>query len=301
MSIRDIFLALLVITVWGANFTVIKVGVDNISPMLLAGLRYVFTALPAVFFIPRPQLAWKYIIAYGMTVGVGQFSMLFYAISVGMPAGLASVVLQFQAIFTMLFAVFFLKERLVSTQVIGMLVEVGGLYLIGRDIAGASQGTPLYALLLTLLAAAFWAASNIVVSMAAKASQRTGVKLDMPGLVIWSSLIPPVPFFLLGTWTDSAAAIWSELTHLNGSSIFAIVYLSYGATLFGYGMWSVLLGKYKAAKVAPLSLLIPVIGLAIAQVVLQEPITGQQLWGCGIIMLGLVLSLLPQLWQKAVK
>ncbi|WP_412582399.1 EamA family transporter [Selenomonas sp. WCT3] len=74
--------------------------------------------------------------------------------------------------------------------------------------------------------------------------------------------------------------------------------MSYGATLFGYGMWSVLLGKYTAAKVAPLSLLIPVIDPAIAQIILHESITGLQLAGCGIIMLGLIVSLLPQLWQS---
>ena len=119
---------------------------------------------------------------------------------------------------------------------------------------------------------------------------------NMPGLVIWSSLIPPLPFLLLACLTDSAAVIWSDLAHINASSLFAIVYLSYGATLFGYGMWSVLLGKYTAAKVSPLSLLIPVIGLAIAQIILHESITGLQLAGCGIIMLGLIVSLLPQLW-----
>ena len=59
MPLKDILAALVVIVVWGANFVVIKVGVDEIPPMLLGALRFLFVAFPAVFFVPRPAVHWR--------------------------------------------------------------------------------------------------------------------------------------------------------------------------------------------------------------------------------------------------
>ena len=291
MKRRDLILALLVVIVWGANFTVIKLGLAGLPPMLLVALRYTFAAVPAIFFVKRPDIGWKYIIAYGMAVGVGQFSCLFYAMNIGMPAGTSSVILQSQVFFTLIFAAVLLKEHLRIFHALGVIISAIGLFFISGNIgSGQMSSLPLGALFLTLLAAAFWGVSNIIVRFASKQAAAQGKTIDMFGLVVWSSLVPPLPLFIFALILDSPETLLNIVLGLSGQSIFAILYLSFLATLFGFGLWSFLLSKYPAGKVAPLSLLVPITGLITARAVLGEQLMPIQWLGCGIIILGLIIS-----------
>lgn len=291
MKIWDRILAVFVVVLWGINFTVIKFGVNEMSPMLLVALRYVFAALPAIFFVKRPDTSWKYIVAYGMTVGVGQFSCLFYAENIGMPAGVASVVLQAQAFFTILLAGALFKEKIRAGQIAGLIVAGAGLFFISGNI-GTHGGTaiPGVAFLLTVIAALFWGISNIIVRYASREAEAKGKNLNMFSMVIWSSLVPPFPMLAAAVIMDKPVLVLHQLSHINASAAFSILYLALLATLIGYGLWSTLLAKYPAGKVAPLSLLVPVAGLITAQIVLKEKLTTIQ-WGGGlIIILGLLIS-----------
>ena len=291
MKRRDLILALLVVIVWGANFTVIKLGLAGLPPMLLVALRYTFAAVPAIFFVKRPDIGWKYIIAYGMAVGVGQFSCLFYAMNIGMPAGTSSVILQSQVFFTLIFAAVLLKEHLRIFHALGVIISAIGLFFISGNIgSGQMSSLPLGALFLTLLAAAFWGISNIIVRFASKQAAAQGKTIDMFGLVVWSSLVPPLPLFIFALILDSPETLLNIVLGLSGQSIFAILYLSFLATLFGFGLWSFLLSKYPAGKVAPRSLLVPITGLITARAVLGEQLMPIQWLGCGIIILGLIIS-----------
>ena len=291
MKRRDLILALLVVIVWGANFTVIKLGLAGLPPMLLVALRYTFAAVPAIFFVKRPDIGWKYIIAYGMAVGVGQFSCLFYAMNIGMPAGTSSVILQSQVFFTLIFAAVLLKEHLRIFHALGVIISAIGLFFISGNIgSGQMSSLPLGALFLTLLAAAFWGISNIIVRFASKQAAAQGKTIDMFGLVVWSSLVPPLPLFIFALILDSPETLLNIVLGLSGQSIFAILYLSFLATLFGFGLWSFLLSKYPAGKVALLSLLVPITDLITARTVLGEQLMPIQWLGCGIIILGLIIS-----------
>lgn len=291
MKKKDIILALLLVTIWGVNFTVIKLGLGGVPSMLLVALRYLLTVFPAIFFIKKPNTEWKYIVMYGLFVGVGQFACLFYAMEIGMPAGIASIVLQIQAFISPVLAMLFLNERLKTKQIIGFIIAASGLVIIG--MANAKSGIdsiPIAAIVLNLLAPFFWAASNIVARIASDKAQAKGEKLDMFSLVVWSGLIPPIPMFGLALVLDTPETIWNIVTNLSGISIFAIVYLAFGATLFGYGVWSVLLGKYPMSKVAPLPLTVPIIALLSARVVLEEQLSSMQWVGVTVILIGLVIT-----------
>lgn len=290
MKKKDIILALLVVIVWGANFTVIKLGIDGLPSMVLAALRYTFV-IPAAFFIKPPKMEKKYLLSYGLAVGVGQFACLFYAMGVGMPAGLSSIILQSAAFLTPVFAFITLKESIKPRQIIGLVVAGIGLYVIGLSIKGDSSGAiPLPALMLTLLAASFWAVSNIILKFASNKAVKNGDKLDMLAVVVYSSMVPPIPLFLMAFLFDTPETIFASLMNLNMMSIFSVLYLALLATIFGYGTWSILLGKYPASYVAPLSLLVPITGLITAQVVLDEKLSTMQWIGGGVILLGLVIS-----------
>lgn len=289
MQTRDLFLALLVVLVWGANFTVIHLGLNGVPPLLLAALRYLLAALPAVFFIKRPTVPLRYWFTYGLFVGFGQFGCLFYAMHLGMPAGIASVVLQSQAFFTLFLAGLLLRETITAKQISGLCLAMAGLYLVG--ISGGSAGPiSLGPFFLTLTAAGFWGLSNIVVRKANYYASAEGKQLDILSLVVWSALIPPLPLLTLSLIVDSPQSVSHALVNLNTLSIFSIFYLAFAATLFGYGAWSRLLSRYPANKVAPLSLLVPVAGLFTAQLVLKEQLSSMQWIGCLLVVTGLAFA-----------
>lgn len=279
MSPKDLLLALVVIVVWGMNFVVIKIGLDDIPPMLLGCLRFMLAAFPAILFIRRPQMPLRWLIAYGATISLGQFAFLFSAMHVGMPAGLASLVLQSQAFFTLFFAVLFLGERLRATNLVGLVIAASGLVLIGMQ---GDRSMTLAGFILTICAASMWAMGNII-------TRKVG-KVNLVGLVVWGSLIPPIPFFALSWFIEGPQMIESALRGIGLSSIMVLVYLAFGATILGYGLWSRLLSRYPANTVAPFSLLVPVVGLTSAAWLLGEQLDGLQAIGALLVMLGLVIN-----------
>lgn len=281
MSVRDMSLALLVVLVWGFNFVVIKVGLHGVPPMLLGALRFTLAALPAVFFVKRPQLPLRLFFAYGITISFGQFALLFTAMYVGMPAGLASLVLQTQAFFTIVLAVLFLRERLHRRGAIGLLVAACGLVAI--SLAGGTPMT-LPGFFLTICAAAFWALGNII-------TKKIG-KVDLVGLVVWTSLIPPIPFFLLSYFMDGPQKIGAALVDISVVSVLAIGYLAFIATILGYSLWNSLMSRYPASQIAPFSLLVPIFGIASAALLLNEHLTPVQMAGSALVMTGLLINLL---------
>ena len=279
MAPKDLLLALVVVIAWGINFVVIKVGLHGVPPMLLGALRFGLAALPAVFFVKRPQMPWRWLLAYGATISFGQFAFLFSAMYVGMPAGLASLVLQAQAFFTLIFAGVFLHERFRAPNVVGLAIASGGLAVIGMQ---GGHAMTLAGFVLTLCAAGSWALGNIV-------TKKVG-KVDLVGLVVWGSLIPPLPFLALSYAFEGPQRIVAALSGIGATSIFAVVYLAFIATLLGYGLWSRLLARYPASQVAPFSLLVPIVGLASASVFLDEHLTTPQIAGAALVMAGLAVN-----------
>ena len=279
MAPKDLLLALVVVIAWGINFVVIKVGLHGVPPMLLGALRFTLAAVPAIFFVRRPQMPWRWLLAYGATISFGQFAFLFSAMYVGMPAGLASLVLQAQAFFTLIFAGLFLHERFRVPNVIGLAIASGGLAVIGMQ---GGHAMTLAGFVLTLCAAGSWALGNIV-------TKKVG-KVDLVGLVVWGSLIPPLPFLALSYAFEGPQRIAAALSGIGATSIFAVVYLAFIATLLGYGLWSRLLSRYPASQVAPFSLLVPIVGLASASVFLDEHLTTPQIAGAALVMVGLAVN-----------
>lgn len=279
MSPKDLMLALVVIVVWGMNFVVIKVGLDSIPPMLLGAMRFMLAAFPAVLFIKRPQMPLRWLLAYGATISLGQFAFLFSAMKVGMPAGLASLVLQSQAFFTLFFAVLFLGERLRLTNLVGLVIAASGLLLIGMQ---GDRSMTMAGFVLTLCAASMWALGNII-------TRKVG-KVNLVGLVVWGSLVPPIPFLGLSWVLEGPTAIESALRGFSLDSALVLLYLAFGATLLGYSLWSRLLSRYPANTVAPFSLLVPVVGLTSAALLMDEHLGFYQGVGALLVMSGLAVN-----------
>lgn len=279
MPLRDWFAALAVIVAWGVNFVIIKIGLYEFPPFLMGGLRFLLVAL-AVFFVKRPAVSWKLLAMYGLTISLGQFSFLFSAMYVGMPAGLSSLVLQSQAFFTVLIAAVFLGEGIRAHHMLGMAIAVGGLVLIQQGAEAAA--VPVLGFVLTLCAALSWASGNIIVKHIGK--------VDMVGLVVWGALIPPVPFFILSWLLEGPEQIRQSLSHASLAGVSALLYLGLVATIMGYVLWGRLLTRHPVSKVAPLSLLVPVVGLVTATLFVNERLALIQWVGGAVVMLGLAVN-----------
>lgn len=289
MSPRDLILALLVATVWGVNFVAIRWGVDEVAPLLMTALRYLLAAIPAVFFIRRPAVSWPVLIGYGFAIGVLQFGLLFASIKLGMPAGLSSLVMQLQAFFTIGLAVAFLGERPGPFQWAGAAVAFAGIGVIAVE---RLDGAALLPLLMTIAAALFWGVGNIITKKAGK--------VDMLGFVVWSSLVPPIPLLLASLLIEGPGAIPAAAQHLTWVGGGSLLFMAFGATLFGYGAWSMLLSRYPAGLVAPFSLLVPIAGMGSAALLLGETISGIEIWGSVLVFGGLLINVFgPRLFRRA--
>ncbi|MDI9954625.1 EamA family transporter [Rhodococcus sp. NM-2] len=279
MTSRDRLLGLTVVVLWGLNFLAIRAGLDHFPPFFFAALRFFVIAIPVILFVPRPQVPLKWLLVYGLGFGVGQFAFLFWAMHVGMPTGLASLVLQSSAPFTVVLGAVLLRERLRPAQVCGLLVAIAGMTLIGWDRA---QHAALLPVALTLLAGLSWAVGNIGNRKAAS---------DQPmRLMLWMCVIPPLPMLALSLGVEGPSAGWNSLTSsLEGTGPLALAGLAYIVilgTVAGSGLWTALLSRYPAGMVAPFSLLVPIVGIGASWLVLHEEPSVLSLIGGAVVIAG---------------
>jgi drug/metabolite transporter (DMT)-like permease len=260
---RDRLLAVLVAVIWGVNFLAIHIGLGHFPPLLLACLRFAVIALPTVLFVPRPAVPLRWLLGYGIGFGTLQFVFLFVAMDVGMPTGLASLVLQASGPLTVVLAVLLLRERPSRRQVIGIVAALVGLVAIA---VAQAQSAALLPVVLTLLGALGWAFGNL--------SSRLAAPPEPMHLTLWMCVVPPVPLLALSLLVEGPAAdlaaLRTSFTPSGWAGIGAIGYLALVATVVGSGIWTVLLRRYPAGVVAPYSMLVPVVGISSAALLLGE-------------------------------
>ncbi|MYS41704.1 EamA family transporter [Streptomyces sp. BBFR115] len=274
MRPTHLFLAVLVAAVWGVNFTVIDIGLDHFPPLLFSALRFLVAALPAVFFVGRPKVAWKWIVAVGLALGVAKFGLLFIGMDAGMPAGLSSLVLQIQAVFTALFAAVALGERPTRVRLLGMLIALSG---IGAAAVDEGASGPMGAFLIVIAAAACWGLSNVLTRKAAPP--------DALNWMVWVSTVPVVPLLLLSLLTEGPSADLAALRGFDWAGAGTLLYVAWGATVFGFGAWGWLLRRHPASTVAPFSLLVPVFGMSSAALFLGESVSPLR-WCAAVLLVG---------------
>jgi O-acetylserine/cysteine efflux transporter len=278
-----LLLALAVVAVWGSNFVVIKWALAVMPPFLLGFLRFAIALVPALLFVPRPTVRWPLLAAYGALIGAGQFGLLYLAIDGHIAPGLASLVIQTQVFFTIGLAMWADGERLRPVQALALALAVLGVVLIGVNTGGEVSALGLG---LVLLAALSWAGGNQV-------ARRMG-RVDMLGVVVWSSAFALPPLALLTLLTEGPARIGAALAAADAATWAAVAWQAVGNTLFGYAAWGWLLARHPAGTIAPMALGVPVFGMASAAWWLAEPLPAWKLGAAALVIGGLVLNLLAQ-------
>jgi O-acetylserine/cysteine efflux transporter len=284
LSKRDIGIGLIIAVLWGLNFTAIKLGLADMPPLLLITIRLIIVCIPAIFFLPKPPVGWRQLIALGLTMNVGQFAFLFVGIKLGMPAGLSSLVHQSQAFFTLVFAALILGERWKWNNILGLIIAAGGMVVVGSQQSGSMTAAGFW---LTLCASSSWGMGNVIIRRASKDTP----PFSMLSLVVWASAVAILPLGLLSLLFEGPAVWKTAWESLNWVTLGSIVYLAYFASLCGYGLWGRLLSHYPAATVAPFSLLVPIIGMSSAVLLLKETFSLWQIIGAILVMLGLAVNI----------
>ncbi|MFF3259494.1 EamA family transporter [Streptomyces sp. NPDC002932] len=274
-----IALAALVAAVWGVNFVVIELGLAHFPPLLFSALRFLVAALPAVFFVGRPKVAWKWVVGVGLVLGMAKFGLLFIGMDRGMGAGLSSLVLQVQAVFTALFAALALGERPGRVRVLGMGVALAG---IGVAAVDEGAGGPVLAFVLVIAAAACWGVSNVLTRKAAPP--------DALNFMVWVSTVPVLPLLGLSLLFEGWDRDTRALAALDWSGAGIIVYVAWITTVFGFGAWGFLLSRYPASSVAPFTLLVPVFGMSSAALVLDESVSPLRWCAAALLVGGVALT-----------
>lgn len=267
-------LAVLVAAVWGVNFTVIEIGLDHFPPLLFSALRFLAAAVPAVFLVGRPKVAWKWILAVGLVLGVVKFGLLFVGMDAGMPAGLSSLVLQSQAVFTALIAFAALGERPSRTTALGMAVALAGIAVAAVDEGATGSLLPFA---LTIAAAGCWGVSNVLTRKAAPP--------DALNFMVWVSTVPVLPLLALSLLLEGPSRDWDAVRALDWQGAGTVLYVAWVTTVFGFGAWGWLLRRHPASTVAPFSLLVPVFGMSSAGLLLGESMSPLR-WGAAVLLVG---------------
>jgi O-acetylserine/cysteine efflux transporter len=283
MSLRDRLLALFVVVCWGLNFPATALALEHFPPFFLVALRFSIIAIPTLLFIPRPKVPFRWLLGVGLGIGTLQFAFLYLGMAAGMPSGLASIVLQASAPFTVLIAGVWLRERITARQAVGIAIAVIGLGVIAFH---RSQVAALLPVVLTLCGALGWAIGNV--------SSRKAQAPNALHLTLWMSVIPPLPMIAVALWIEGPARIGDSLatafTLEALPSVLGLLYIVVVATIVGYGIWNGLLSRYPSSTVAPFSMLVPVVGVLASWAAFGEVIDLTELLGGAAVVVGVLVS-----------
>jgi O-acetylserine/cysteine efflux transporter len=264
MPFAHVLLALLVVTIWGANFIFIKFSLEEFSPLFLCTLRFLLASVPAIFFVKPPKVPFRIIVMYGMVTFALQFIFLFVGMYLGVTAGMTSLILQVQVFFSLFFAAVFLGDKPSVGQIVGAMVSFVGIGLVAFNL---DQDIPLLGFLCILAAAATWGLGNLITK---KVHQ-----VNMFSFVIWGCFVASIPLLILSLIFEGPASMLDSYQHMTWLGAVSLLYTVILSTLVGYGVWNWLVGKYPVAMIVPFTLLVPVVGVLTSILVLGEPF---QLW-----------------------
>ncbi|MDH5752006.1 MAG: EamA family transporter [Deltaproteobacteria bacterium] len=274
----DFLLALVVVLIWGVNFPVIEHGLGSLPPLLFTALRFLACLFPFLLFIPRRGIPWSLLLKVGLLIGVVVFGLLFLGMHMGLSAGMSSLVMQSQVLFTLVLAVFTVGERPRSQQVFGTALAFSGMAVIGMNM---DSNATMAGFILVLLSGLAWSVVNIILKRAGPVNQVS--------LMVWSSLFPPLPLLLISLIFEQDH--WITLQALDWRGVGAIFYTGILSSVVGWSIWGGLLNRYEAGRVAPLSLLVPLVGMSSSALLLGESFRPYQLLAAGLVLTGLALVL----------
>lgn len=275
MKLSAVFLALLVVIIWGVNPAVSKLGLQEIPPFAFLTVRY---ALIALFFLPfaRPtkhELWQMFLVALTSNVITNLLCYIAYA---KLSPSAASLLLQTEGPISVLMACLWAKERINFKQVMAILLSFVGVMII----LGVPQMS-LYGVTAILLSRFFWGGCQIVF----KSTKRISVSTFLAYSYLFA-----VPF-------TAAGSLWFE--HYNYANLanvnwriagwvmaFEVIVLSVAMVL-----WQKLIASNGVNKIAPFSTLRIVFGIIAGVLMFDDKLSWQIIIGSILVTLGVFLTM----------
>lgn len=282
MKRNDLLLAIAVMAIWGFNFSMIKMGVTNVHPLLATAARFALAVMPAIFFIARPNVQWRYLVSYGLVFGVGIWGMASWSITAGLSSGISSVLLSTNVIIGMIVGVWVFKEQASTRKITGAVLAMVALLVLVMSTTG---NVTLAGVVLIMIAACSWTLMGVIV----KASKTT----QAFAFNVWGMLFAPIPLVLFATALHGEQILWSALDNWDWSTTVAVLFQAYPTTLFGYWVWNRTLIKYPLSTAAPLTLLVPVFALISGYFMYDEMLSVAQVVASGLFLVGIGLIVKP--------
>jgi O-acetylserine/cysteine efflux transporter len=227
--------------------------------------------------------SWTVLIAISATLFLGQFLSQSWAIAHGVPVGLASVVVQSQALFTVAFAVLAFSEIPTRTQIAGIGVAATGLMMICGTV-GFDFSVGAFAVL--MISPVSFAIGNLLL--------RQARQVPMFDLFAWLCLVPPLPLLALAFAVDGPRATWLSLSQMSATGWISMIFVGAISTCIAYWLWGRLLRDHTAAQVVPFALLVPFVGAAASSVVFGETFGPLRLAGMLTVVGGIAIMLLSK-------
>jgi O-acetylserine/cysteine efflux transporter len=282
MKPADIFLAVLVAVIWGLGFVASRLALDELPPTLMTTLRFAIAAVPCLF-VRKPDVSWPLLVAISATLFLGQFLAQAFGIAHGVPVGLASVIVQSQALFTVAFAVVAFGEVPTRMQIIGIGVAAVGLLMICGTV-GYDFSVGAFAVL--MISPVVFAIGNLLL--------RPARNVPMFDLFAWLCLVAAVPLAALTLITDGPQPAWHALVNMSPTGIVSILAIGAVSTSIAYWLWGRLLRDHTAAQVVPFALLVPFVGAAASSMVFGERFGPLRLAGMVTVVCGIAIMLLSK-------
>ena len=271
------------IVIWGLTFIAMHYGLAVVGPFTFAALRFAVASLPLLPFVRRPRVPFGFLAAFGFFFGFGQFAMLIFALHLGLPTGIASLLMQLQAVLTPVMSAAVLRARISGPTILALALSLVGLGLILNAAGHGPIGVVPFFLGVT--ASTSWAISNVMIRIGVA----RGYSYDSISLIVWASLLMPIPFAVLAAL---AGEITAESLRAIPAALPTALYLGLFGTVAAHTLWVRAMSVFDSATVAPFSLLIPVIGLSAGYLILGETLTRGEAAGCLLVILGVVVHVL---------
>lgn len=259
MTFLDRIALAAVMVIWALHFIVGKIGLSQFPPLFLIAIRLAIVALLLAPFLFRSRPPFRQLIGFALSLGVLHYGLLFAGLS-GVDAGPAAIATQLTVPFGLILAALFFREPLTPWQGLGMAGSFAGVWLL----AGEPRVAPsLGSLLLVVSSSLAWAVASIQIKRAPPINPFV--------FNAWvAALASPVLFVASFAVEDHHARILAEADWRGWS---AVLFSAVLASIVSWGMWYYLLAKYEVGRIVPLTLLVPVMAVALAVLLRGEPVT----------------------------
>lgn len=282
MTRHDWLLAITVMVIWGFNFSMIKMGVTTVNPLLATAVRFALAVIPAIFFIARPPVAWRYLVSYGVVFGIGVWGMASWSITAGLSSGISSLLLSTDVLIGMIVGICVFKEHVSYRQWAGAVLAMGTLAML---ILAAKGNVTVNGVVLIMIAACSWTLMCVIVK-AARTTQAFAFS-------VWGMLFAPIPLVVFAVLLQGDQVLWQTLRLWNWQTTVAVAFQAYPTTLFGYWVWNRILIKYPLSTTAPLTLLAPIFALLSGYFLYDETLSPVQMISSVLFLLGIGLIVKP--------